>query len=336
MPSLRVVPNPPPRLSLAEWLPRTWRAYPRAELEALFSHRQLVVAIESGVAKRVAPGLYASAAQSESTVTRVDAAVQWAGPEARIGGEASLFLAGALHEPPMRVEVVVPAERRMSGRPPWARVRRLSYRPQSALVDGWHAVDPAVAWCHAYSEMARDARASALCALVAADPVALELVTRSARELPALRARRRMLALIATVAAGSESFLEVHAVEQVFVGRRFRGLLRQHVVRTAGGRYRLDLYDAPSMTAIELDGVNYHVGVKEWQRDLRRDADLAALGILTLRFSYRDLMERPHWCAAAALDVLRSRMPPAHRDAPGVGPGRGTVQIEPLDAVEGP
>lgn len=304
----------------------------------------------------MAPGLYASAAQSESTVTRVDAALQWAGPDARIGGEASLFLAGALRVPPTRVEVVVPAERRMSGRPPWARVRRLSYRPQSAVVDGWHAVDPAVAWCHAFSEMARDARASALCALVVADPIALELVTRAARELPALRARRRMLALIANVADGSESYLEVHAMDEVFVGRRFRGLLKQHVVSTAGGRYRLDLYDTPSMTAIELDGVNYHVGVKEWQRDLRRDADLAALGILTLRFSYRDLMERPDWCAATTLDVLRLRTPSARGDVPderqvrgsdggsqepsgessGGGSGERAAQNAPLEAVEGP
>lgn len=307
---LRVVPVPPSETLLAEWLARTWRAYPRLELEALFSHRQLAAAIASGAARRVAPGIYAGAAHCESAATRIDAATQWAGAEAWIGGAASLFLAGALRAPPSRVEVVVPAERRMSGRPRWVRVRRLSYRPATVRVDGWQAIEPAVAWCQAFSEMAHDERASALCALVASDSSALETVMRAARELPALRGRKRMLALAARVAAGSESYLEVHAMESVFVGRRFDGFLRQHVVSVAGRRYRLDMFDASTMTAIELDGATYHSGVWEWQRDIRRDVDLAAMGILTLRFSYRDLTARPKWCRALALDVLRHRSAP--------------------------
>lgn len=322
-------------MPLAQWLPHTWRSFHRAELESLFSHRQLVAAIESGVAKRIAPGIYASAAQAESTATRVDAARRWAGPESWIGGEASLFLAGALRDPPGRIEVVVPATRRMSGRPHWARVRRLSYRPPTVLVDGWHAVEPAVAWCHAFSEMAGDARASALCALVAADRLTLELVARSAHELPGLRGRRRMLSVIASVAAGSESYLEVHAMEEVFVGRPFRGLLRQHIVTTAGGRYRLDMYDASSMTAIEVDGATYHAGAKQWQRDVRRDADLAAVGILTLRFSYSDLTERPQWCRSTALDVLRLRsVTDRTRSVEGID-GPRTAHMWPVNTEEG-
>jgi very-short-patch-repair endonuclease len=145
-----------------------------------------------------------------------------------------------------------------------------------------------------------------------------------------------MAALIARVAAGAESYLEVHGMEEVFVGRRFRNVLRQHVVSTRGGRHWLDMYDAASMTAIELDGATYHAGVKDWQRDLRRDADLAAVGILTLRFSYRDLTERPQWCRAAALDVLRLRSVPV-RDAPARAVERaGEVRIEPLNARSKP
>lgn len=315
---LRVVPTLPSETSLAEWLARTWRAYPRTELEAMFSHRQLAEAIESGGARRVAPGIYAGAAHCESTATRIDAATQWAGAEAWIGGAASLFLAGAVRVPPMRVEVVVPAGRRMSRHPKWVRVRRLSYRPPTVRVDGWQVVEPAIAWCQAFSEMAHDERASALCALVAADPSALGTVARAAQELPALRERKRMVAVATLVASGSESYLEVHAVERVFVGHRFDSFLRQHVVSVAGRRYRLDMFDGPTMTAIELDGATYHSGVWEWQRDIRRDADLAAIGILTLRFSYRDLTARPEWCRALALDVLK------HRSTP--------VQIQPMPA----
>ena len=131
-----------------------------------------------------------------------------------------------------------------------------------------------------------------------------------------------MLAVAARVAAGSESYLEVHAVESVFVGRRFDRFLRRHVVSVSGRRYRLDIFDASTMTAIELDRATYHSGAWEGQRDIRRDVDLAAIGILTVRFSFVDLTTRPEWCRALALDVLK------HRPAP--------LRIKPLPARELP
>jgi very-short-patch-repair endonuclease len=307
MTSLRAVPSPSAQQSLSEWLPQTWRAYRGAELEAAFSHRQLVLALKSGAATRLAPGIYASATHAHSAATRIDAASEWAGTPAWIGGAAALFLAGVASDPPPRIEVVVPAGRRMSGRPSWVRVRRLSYRPPTVRLERWRAVDPAVAWCHAFSEMPHDGRVSALCALVAAQPRAMEMVANAARELPVLRGRRRMIEVASHVAAGAESFLEVHAMQEVFVGAGFAGLLRQHVVNTGERRYRLDLYDPRSMTAIETDGAQFHSSDTHWQRDIRRDADLAALGILTLRFSYWDLLERPEWCRDRTLEVMLRR-----------------------------
>ena len=116
-----------------------------------------------------------------------------------------------------------------------------------------------------------------------------------------------MQAAVARVAAGAESYLEVHAMERVFVGHPFGALLRQHVVSAEDRHYRLDMYDPRTMTAIEADGATYHSGAWEWQRDIRRDVDLAALGILTIRFSYRDLTERPTWCRRRAVEVVAER-----------------------------
>ncbi|MCB2412258.1 endonuclease domain-containing protein [Demequina sp. TTPB684] len=303
----RALPNPAPHQTLADWFPSTSLAYRGEQLEAAFSHRQLVLALDSGAAVRLAPGVYASGAHAQSAATRIDAASEWAGSEAWIGGAAALFLAGAMADPPSAIEVVVPAARRMSGRPPWIRIRRLTYRPPTLRVDQWNAVDPGVAWCHAFAEMPHDDRVSALCALVSAQPQAIETVFSAARSLPRLRGRRRMLEVAEHVAAGAESFLEVHALQQVFVGRLFRGLLRQHTVTVEGSRYRLDLYDPTSMTAIETDGARFHASARDWQRDIRRDADLATLGILTLRFSYWDLIERPDWCRERAHEVMARR-----------------------------
>jgi very-short-patch-repair endonuclease len=123
-----------------------------------------------------------------------------------------------------------------------------------------------------------------------------------------------MLEAASHVAAGAESFLEVHAMQEVFVGKQFAGLLRQHLVNTGQRRYRLDLFDPRSMTAIEADGAEYHSTDRHWQHDIRRDADLAALGILTLRFSYWDLTERPEWCRSRALQVMVGRWRDAERE----------------------
>lgn len=255
----------------------------------------------------MAPGLYAGPMHAESAFTRIDAAVRWAGEPAWIGGAASLFLVGALRDPPARIEVVVPRERRLSGRPAWVRVRRLSYAPPARLVGGWRSVEPAIAWCLGGAELPADQRASALCSLAKAEPESLERVAGALRSLPVITKRRALEALAATVASGAESYLEVHAFDEVFVGAPFDGMLRQHAVRSATHRYRLDLFDPVTMTALEIDGAAYHSGIDQWQEAIRRDLDLAAMGIVTVRFSYRDLTGRPDWCRRRALEVLRAR-----------------------------
>jgi very-short-patch-repair endonuclease len=58
--------------------------------------------------------------------------------------------------------------------------------------------------------------------------------------------------------------------------------------------------------AVEFDGAAYHAGRDDWQRDLRRDAALAALGWVVLRFSYSDVTERPV-CGAQVMAAFRRR-----------------------------
>ena len=42
-----------------------------------------------------------------------------------------------------------------------------------------------------------------------------------------------------------------------------------------------------------MDGAAYHFGRDQRERDMRRDAELAALGWLVLRFSYRRMTSDP-------------------------------------------
>jgi len=89
---------------------------------------------------------------------------------------------------------------------------------------------------------------------VASQPRAIERVATATRELPVLHGRRWMVEVASHVAAMAESILEVHAMQEVFVG-----------------------------------------------------ADFTALCVLTLRFNYWDLTERPQRCRERVLEVVLRR-----------------------------
>lgn len=102
---------------------------------------------------------------------------------------------------------------------------------------------------------------------------------------------RRLLDLLAT---GCHSPLELWGALKVFIGRGMPPLRRQVLVRTDDGRtYHLDVFAERERVAFELDGATFHTGAVQRERDLRRDAALAALGITVVRFTYDRLMTEP-------------------------------------------
>lgn len=75
----------------------------------------------------------------------------------------------------------------------------------------------------------------------------------------------------------------------MFDGPDFARLRRQLPVQVGQRTVYLDLADEATMVAIELDGAAYHDDALARERDRRRDALLATLGWVTLRFSSRRL-----------------------------------------------
>jgi very-short-patch-repair endonuclease len=73
------------------------------------------------------------------------------------------------------------------------------------------------------------------------------------------------------------------------------------------GPVRLDAAWPELKIAVEFDGAACHGRLGDRERDLRRDAALAALGWVVLRFGYRDVTERPHVCRARVVAVHRQR-----------------------------
>lgn len=119
------------------------------------------------------------------------------------------------------------------------------------------------------------------------------------------------------------------ARERVFTVAKLSGLVGQKTVDTPEGRFRVDLWDERSRTAFELDGREFHSDKSAFVADRRRDSALAALGILTVRFTYEDIVSRPDWCREVALRVIRQRERVAGSASP---PARTTPHLTRADA----
>ncbi|WP_158580028.1 DUF559 domain-containing protein [Geodermatophilus marinus] len=139
--------------------------------------------------------------------------------------------------------------------------------------------------------------------LVTADEVAAELAA-----LPRLPGRAALRDLVSLVRGGARSWLEVSAA---------RGLLDVPGLPPCTKQFRVLLPDGPVLLdaawpevrlAVELDGAAFHAGPRERERDLRRDAALAALGWLTLRFSYLRATGDADACRAQIAAVYRARL----------------------------
>ncbi|MCA0143947.1 DUF559 domain-containing protein [Blastococcus sp. LR1] len=124
---------------------------------------------------------------------------------------------------------------------------------------------------------------------------------------PALPGRRALVELIDLVAQGCESELEIWGVQRVLRGPGMPMFRQQHPVRLPFGEVRLDAAIPELKIAVEMDGAAFHGSSEARERDLMRDAALAARGWVVLRFSYRRLRRDPEGCRREILSVIRER-----------------------------
>jgi very-short-patch-repair endonuclease len=114
--------------------------------------------------------------------------------------------------------------------------------------------------------------------------------------------------LLDLLAMGCRSELETWGYRHVLGGL---GLRWQVPIRLGGRTVYLDSYDEIGRLNFELDGRKYHGGVRDRERDLRRDAALAARGIMVVRFTHDRLVREPDQVRAqirAIMSVRRAQM----------------------------
>jgi very-short-patch-repair endonuclease len=88
---------------------------------------------------------------------------------------------------------------------------------------------------------------------------------------------------------GCQSELEALGVLHVFRDRSLPPSVGQYRVELPHGVVRLDRAWPEVKLAVELDGARHHTSPEDRRRDLARDAALAALGWVVLRFTYADV-----------------------------------------------
>lgn len=125
---------------------------------------------------------------------------------------------------------------------------------------------------------------------------------------PELAGRSALAELLGLIAGGCESELELFGMLHVLAVPGLPPCQQQYRVHLGFGCVRLDAAWPEAKLAVELDGAAFHGSQEARERDLRRDAALAASGWLVLRFSFRRLMREPEACRAEIAAAYRRRL----------------------------
>ncbi|GIG55003.1 endonuclease domain-containing protein [Demequina activiva] len=290
--------------ALIDYLEGSALALPRQEIQRRWSRAALRAAIRSGRVSRLLPSVYAAALHARSFRTRASAvAAQY---DAVIIGPAACHLLGLLEAP--RVIIIAGAPGQTEPATPWLTCQRLSVPiPHVRLRDlPVRVAAPAFAVATAYGRLEPAVGADLVYRSVQRRRVRPAELESAVAALPRIPGRRRLEALVRAVAGGSESHLETRGLQRVFNTRDFRGFVRQHEVVVEGQLSRLDMYHPATRTAVELDGAG-HAEPGQRERDIARDARLATAGILTVRFSWRQLTTQPEECRIRVRQILEAR-----------------------------
>ena len=233
-------------------------------------------------------------------------AVLAAGPDALCAGRTALALAGLRGYDPPRIQLLIPAERRTAP-PSSAVVRRTTILPAGHVQPGApprttvaRSLFDAAAW----SQTDADARAVVAAAFQQRIVVADE-IQRVAELLPRSRRRSLVLQTARYADAGAHSLSEVDLVR---LCERFRLPIPDSQVRRTDrmGRQRhLDAYWREWSLHVEVDG-SFHLEVRSWWDDMRRQNDLWISGDRVLRFPAWVVAGQPADVAAQIRAALRS------------------------------
>ncbi|WP_433281138.1 DUF559 domain-containing protein [Micromonospora sp. CA-244673] len=180
--------------------------------------------------------------------------------------------------------------------PPHVVVRRglTVTRLEQALVDSWPMLPPG------------ERRAPVIRAVNDRLTTAERLV-EALGTVPRLPDRAALRTLLVRLTEGCRSPLEIWGHEHVFTGPGMPVFRRQARVRVGPRTMYLDLFAERERVNIELDGAATHGDPRQREIDPRRDALLATVGILVVRFAHRRLVHEADEVRRETLAILARR-----------------------------
>lgn len=283
-------------------------AWSHARVLETFSIRTLRAALDSRQVTMVLPRVYVGTRWSQDFRARLSAMAEWCGDHSVATGLTAAYVYGWVDVPPGRLEVLCAHSQRFRA-PRWLRIRRTRLPFELRRHDGVAVALPAEALLCCWGSLPPQRATGFVIDVIRERGVRIEDLHALVRSRGRIRRRRELMELVSLLATGVESYLEFVAATEVFTGPKFDGFTRQHRISTPEHTYRLDFYNDTAKLSVELDGGAYHSGDDVRRRDIQRDADLASLGILTMRFSFQDLTRRGDWCRRKVLDAVRNRTP---------------------------
>ena len=247
-------------------------------------------------------GVYAVGHAALSDVGRVRAALLAAGPSAVASHRAAAALHRFLPSLPPWVDMTVTGNPRRSR--PGLAIHETKHALESVMIAGLPVTTP----LRTLIDL-RGALAPGELERACAEALVRRLVTHE--ELEAAR-------LVAPAeAAPTRSALERRFLALV----RQAGLPRPRVNETVGP-YEIDFAWLDARVLVEVDGWRTHGHRFAFERDRARDAELAAMGYVVLRFTWRQLRDNPLLVAAQIARALARRTGTSGAIAAGAPTGR--------------
>jgi very-short-patch-repair endonuclease len=283
----------------------------RAEALRIVDRHVLDKAISSGAIVRAFPSVYVHADLVEEPAVIDRAAIAYV-PRGALSHTTALRGHRVAHRPldgrrhvttppcasvrPTSV-LIVHRQRGFAAEPPHVVVRSdlPVVRIERAIVESWPLLVPG------------ERRSPAITAVNAGLTTGARLL-KSLGEVHKPAGAAEMRELFGKLVVGCRSELELWGHSHVFDDARLHPVELQYPVRTASGLFRLDRAHLREMVGVELDGAAWHGSQTQRERDVRRDAALAAAGWLIVRFTHARLRDDPNDCRnelAAILDVRR-------------------------------
>lgn len=299
------MPDTTQRDALLAYASEAWVEH-RPSLEARYSRRAVDLLIRHGVLTHMGRGWIAPTMHAPSLDVIARAALACTGQAGIVTGAAALFLRGAAYEAPTRVLVTVTRHHHVLALPPGARLYRSDHVPDFDTVDGLRLARAPWSLAHAMREVPRERRRGLALSLLSGGAIRVADAAEVLDSHPQMEGAVQLRAALGAFAQGAQSPIEDTAHRRILTGRLAR--MRRQVDMVVGGRrVRLDAYDDASRVAVEFDGALHHAHPEQWRRDRERDALLAAVGILTVRFAGHDVQSRPRWCREVLERVVRGR-----------------------------